>query len=36
MIGKERIKNENQRPPKDFAERKQAYDAWQKSVSWIK
>ncbi len=35
-IMNERVKHENQRPPKDFVERKRAYDAWRKSVGWIK
>ncbi|HMO39952.1 MAG TPA: hypothetical protein PKC76_09640 [Saprospiraceae bacterium] len=35
-IMKERVKNENQRPPKDFEERKRKYDNWRKSVGWIK
>ncbi len=34
-IMKERVKNENQRPPKDIEERKRAYDEWRKSVGWI-
>ena len=35
-IMKERVKNENQRPPKDIEERKRVYDEWRKSVGWIK
>jgi hypothetical protein len=35
-IMKEKVKNENQRPPKDFEERKREYDKWRKSVGWIK
>lgn len=33
-IIKERVKNENQRPPKDFEERKREYNKWKKSVGW--
>lgn len=33
---RERVKAENQRPPKDFAKRQKEYDAWRKSVGWIK
>jgi hypothetical protein len=33
---RERMKIENQRPPKDFEERKREYDQWRKSVGWIK
>lgn len=32
----ERVKNENQHPPKDFEKRKREYDKWRKSVGWIK
>ncbi len=35
-IMKVRVKNENQRPPKDFEERQREYDNWRKSVGWIK
>ena len=31
---KERMTNENQKPPKDFAGRKQEYNKWRKSVGW--
>jgi hypothetical protein len=31
-----RVKDENQRPPKDLEERKREYDRWRKSVGWIK
>jgi len=34
-IMKERVKNENQHPPKDFEERKREYNKWRKSVGWI-
>ncbi len=33
-IMKERVKNENQRPPKDFEERKLEINKWKKSVDW--
>jgi hypothetical protein len=33
---RERIKIDNQRPPKDIEERKRKYDQWRKSVGWIK
>lgn len=33
-IMKERVKNENRRPPKDLEERKQAYNKWRKSTGW--
>lgn len=36
VIMKQRVKNENQRLPKDFEERKREYDMWRKSVGWIK
>ncbi len=32
---KERVKNENQRPPKDIEERRREYNEWRKSVGWI-
>ncbi|SEJ83051.1 hypothetical protein SAMN05192553_1234 [Cyclobacterium xiamenense] len=32
----ERVKNENQHPPKDFKKRKREYNKWRKSVGWIK
>lgn len=32
---RDRIESENQQPPQDFQERKQAYDKWRKSVGWI-
>lgn len=35
-IMKERVKNENQRPPKDIEERKRGYNKWRKSVGWTK
>ncbi len=35
-IMQDRIKNENQRPPKDFEERKREYEMWRKSVGWTK
>jgi hypothetical protein len=35
-IMQERTKNENQRPPNDYEERKREYDEWRKSVGWIK
>lgn len=35
-VMRERIKTENQRPPKDYEERKREYDEWRKSVGWIK
>lgn len=35
-IMQERVKNENQKPPKDFKDRKLQYDKWRKSVGWIK
>lgn len=35
-IMKERVKNENQQPPKNFKERERAYNKWRKSVGWIK
>ena len=34
-IMKERVKNENQRPPKDFEKRKREYNKWRRSVGWI-
>lgn len=36
QVIRERIKTENQRPPKDYEERKREYDNWRKSVGWIK
>lgn len=36
QVIRERIKTENQRPPKDYEERKREYDKWRKSVGWIK
>lgn len=33
-IMKERVKNENQRPPKDFEKRKREYKKWRQSVGW--
>ena len=35
-VMRERVKTENQRPPKDYEERKREYDEWRKSVGWIK
>lgn len=35
-IMQDRIKNENQHPPKDLEERKREYERWRKSVGWIK
>lgn len=35
-IMKERVKNENQRPPKDIEERIRGYNEWRKSVGWTK
>ena len=35
-IMKERVKNENQRPPKDFEERKREIEKWKKTVGWTK
>jgi hypothetical protein len=35
-IMQESVKNENQKPPKDFKDRKLQYDKWRKSVGWIK
>ena len=34
-VMRERVKAENQRPPKDFGERQREYNAWRKSVGWI-
>ncbi len=33
---REQAKSENQLPPKDSEQRKREYDAWRKSVGWIK
>lgn len=35
-IMKERVKNENQRAPKDFEERKREIEKWKKTVGWTK
>lgn len=35
-VMREKVKTENQRPPKDYEERKREYDEWRKSVGWIK
>jgi hypothetical protein len=35
-VMRERVKAENQRPPKDFGERQKEYNAWRKSVGWTK
>ncbi len=35
-IMKEKVKNENQRPPENFAARQYEYNKWRKSVGWIK
>lgn len=35
-IMQQRVITENQRPPKDFEERKQASNEWRKAVGWIK
>lgn len=35
-IMRERVKSENQHPPKNFEERKREFDEWRKTVGWIK
>lgn len=35
-IMRARAEKENQHPPKDFEERKRAYNQWRKAVGWIK
>jgi hypothetical protein len=35
-VMRERTKAENQQPPKNYQERKRAYNEWRKSVGWIK
>jgi hypothetical protein len=32
---RKRVKNENQRPPKDLETRKREYDAWRRLAGWI-
>ena len=35
-VMRERVKSENQHPPKNFEVRKQEFDEWRKTVGWIK
>lgn len=35
-VMQQQVKNENQAPPRNFEERKQAFDSWRISVGWLK
>ncbi|MGD1840067.1 MAG: DUF6624 domain-containing protein [Thermonemataceae bacterium] len=36
QLMRKQVESENQKPPADFKERKQAFDEWRKKVGWIK